>query len=139
MTQSVQVGAILIENPPLMAKLFGLESRPYLKNWGVVESLDGFGVDRKILAARWNFFFMADEVKVMFFGALHAQKIQNALKRILAKVQSRNFNSLEVTGIVAKSFFGIPYAVVSAHSRHIQESCCLDGKETRRASQRDKE
>jgi len=139
MPQSVQVGAILIENSPLMAKLFGLESRPYLNDWGVVESLDGFGVDRKIRAARWNFFFMAAEVKVMFFGAPQAQKIQNALKRILAKVRPQNFNSLEVTGIVAKSFFGIPYAVVSAHSRHIQESCCLDGEEARRVSQRDAE
>ncbi len=121
MPQSVQVAAILIENSPLMTKLFGLESRPYLKNWGVVESHDSFGVDRKIRAAKWNFFFMAAEVKVMFFGALHAHKIQNALQRILAKVRPQNFNSLEVTRIVAKSFFGIPYAVVSAHSRHIQE------------------
>ncbi len=139
MPQSVQVGTILIENSPLMTKLLGLESEPYLKNWGVVESLDGFGVDRKIRAAKWNFFFMAAEVKVMFFGVLQAKKIQNALKRILAKVKRQNFNSLEVTGIVAKSFFGMPYAVVSAHSRHIQESCCLDGDEARRASQHDAE
>jgi hypothetical protein len=139
MPQSVQVGAILIENLPLMTKFLGLESEPYLKNWGVVESLDGFGVDRKIRAAKWNFFFMAAEVKVMFFGALQAHKIQNALQRILAKVRPQSFNSLEVTGIVARSFLGIPYAVVSAHSRHIQESCCLDSDETRRVSRRDTE
>ena len=50
--------------------------------------LNGFALDRKIHAVGWNFFFMAGEVKVMFFGALGAKKIQNALKRILVKVKS---------------------------------------------------
>jgi hypothetical protein len=77
--------------------------------------------------------------KVMFFGALGAKKIQNALKRILVKVRHQNFNSLEVTGIVTKHFLGVPYATVSAHSRHIQQSCYLHAAEARRMSKRDAE
>ena len=50
---------------------------------------------------------MAAEVKVMFFGALGAKKIQNALKRILEKVKRQHFNALEVTEIVAKRFLGV--------------------------------
>jgi hypothetical protein len=115
------------------------ESEPYSGNWRLVKALDGFALDRKIRDAGWNFFFMAAEVKVMFFGALGTKKIQNALKRILAKVRDQNFNGLEVTGIVAKRFLGVPYATVSAHSRHIQQSCCLDSAESRRTSRRDAE
>jgi len=63
------------------------------------------------------------------FGALGAKKIQNALKRILGKVKQQHFNSLEVTGIVAKRFLGVPYAVVSAHSRHLQQRCYLESAE----------
>jgi len=51
---------------------------------------------------------------------------------MLRKIEPMNFNCLEVTGIVAKRFLGVPYAVVSAHSRHIQKSCYLDGPEERR-------
>jgi len=40
-----------------------------------------------------------------------------------------------VTGIVARRFLGLPYAIISAHSRHVQQSCYLDGVETRRSSQ----
>src|SRR6266702_3516216 len=87
----------------------------------------------------WNFFFMAAEVKVMFFGAPTTAKIKNALHRILAKVRLHNFNCLEVTGIVANRFLGVPYTTVSAHSRHIQQSCCLDSAEARQTSQRDAE
>src|SRR6266536_1738946 len=83
----------------------------------------------------WNFFVMAAEVKVMFFGAPTTAKIKNALHRILAKVRLHNFNCLEVTGIVANHLFGVPYTTVSAHSRHIQQSCYLDGAEERWASQ----
>lgn len=136
MTATVEVGTILIEElPPRMAEALALESEPYLGNWSVIKALDGFALDKKIRAAGWNFFFQADEVKVMFFGGISATKVQDALKRIFAKVSRQNFNCLEVTGIVANRFWGIPYVTVSAHSRHIQQSCQLDDLERRRAGQ----
>jgi len=92
MPPTVQVGTILIEEQPLIAQVLGLESEPYSGNWGVVKAFDSFALDRKIHPAGWNFFFMAAEVKVMFFGALGAKNIQNALKRILGKVRHQNFN-----------------------------------------------
>ena len=125
MPPAVQVGAILIEESPLMTQLLGLESEPYSGNWNLVKVLDGFALDRKIRASGWNFFFMAAEEKAMFFGAPGAKKIENALKRILGKVRHQHFNSLEVTGIVARRFLGVPYAIVSAHARHAQQSCYL--------------
>jgi hypothetical protein len=137
MSPSVQAGTILIEEQPLMAQALGLLSEPYFGDWSVVKNFDSFTLDRKIHAAGWNFFYMAAEVKAVFFGALGAQKIQNALKRILAKVSRQNYNGLEVTGIVARHFLGVPYAVVSAHSRHIQQGPNLDGPEERRTSHHD--
>jgi hypothetical protein len=121
-----------------MAHALGLQSEPYSAPWGLVTALDGLALDRKIHAAGWNFFFMAAEVKVMFFGAI-ATNLQNALQRILKKLRPLNFNCLEVTGTAAKRFLGVPYTVVSAHSRHIQQSYQLDGTERRRTSQRDAE
>ena len=134
MPQEVQVGTILMSQWP---PLFGLESESYSGHWSVVKALDGFALDRKIRAAGWNFFFIAEEVKVMFLGSLGAKKIQRALNRILGKVSRHHFNGLEITGIVAKRFLGLPYAIVSAHSRHVQQSCYLDPAEVRQSSQRD--
>ena len=133
MPPSVQVGAILIEAGPAMTKLFGIESEPYSGSWSVVKAITGFALDRKIHAAGWNFFFMAAEVNVMFFGARGADKIHNALTRILRKVRGQDFNCLEVTAIVAKRFLGVRYTRVSAHSRHIQQSVYLDSAKTRKA------
>jgi hypothetical protein len=136
MTATVQVGTILMENRPLITEALELQGVPYSANWGVLAGFDGLAMNRKMQAAGWNFFFLAAEVKVMFFGTFGAKRIQNALQRMLAKVKPLNFNCLEVTGIAAKRFLGVPYTVVSAHSRHIQQSCYLDGANARRASQR---
>jgi hypothetical protein len=137
MSTNVQAETILIEDRPFLAQVLGLEIEPYFGNWGVVKMIDNSALDRKIHAAGWNFFFMAGEVKVMFFGAVGALKVEKALKRILESVQDENYNGLEVTGVVAKSFLGLPYTVVSAHSRHIQQSCNLDTAEGRLTSQHD--
>ena len=133
MPPSLQVGAVLIEAGPAMTKLFGIESEPYSGSWSVVKAINGFALDRKIHAAGWNFFFLAAEVDVMFFGARGADKIHNALTRILRKVRGQDFNCLEVTAIVAKRFLGMPYTIVSAHSRHIQQSVYLDSPTAREA------
>jgi hypothetical protein len=132
MTQEVQIGTILIRENPVAAHAIGFQSEPYSVEWGLVKALDGLALDRKIQAAGWSFFFMAAEVKVTFFGGVGTKNLRNAMKRMLGKLKPTNFNCLEVTGIVAKRFLGIPYTVVSAHSRHIQQSCYLEGIHERR-------
>ena len=135
MPSTVQVGTILMKEWPGMPELIGFETEPRLGEWSMVRVPDAFTLDRKIHAAGWNFFFMAAEVKTMFFGSLRAAKVQSALKRILAKVKHQHFNGLEVTAIVARHFLGVPYVTVSAHSRHLQQSSNLDGAEIRQTSQ----
>jgi hypothetical protein len=139
MTTTVQAGTILIHDEPRLAPVLALKSEPYSGSWRVLNGLDGFALDREIHGAGWNFFFIAAELRGMFFGAIRPRKVRDALKRILGRVRSQNFNCIEVTGIVAKRFLGIPYVAVSAHSRHIQQSCQLDDIDRRRAGRRDAE
>ena len=137
MPQPVKVGTIVVKEWLGIPRLSGLETEPWFGEWSVVKVSDASALDRAIHAAGWNFFFMALEVKTMFLGVLAPEKIQRALKRILAKVKPQHFNSLEVTGIVARRFLGVPYVTVSAHSRHMQQSCNLDSSEARRTSKND--
>jgi len=135
MRSTVQAGTILMKEWPGVPQILELETEPCFENWRLVKVLDGSALDRKVHAAGWNFFFMATEVKMMFLGPLGAAKIQRALERILVKVKRQHFNALEVTAIVARHFLGVPYATVSAHPRHMQQSCNLDSAEARQTSQ----
>ena len=139
MPSTVQVGTILMQEWPGMPQLIGFETEPGWGDWSLVKVPDAFTLDRRIHAAGWNFFFMAAEVKAVFFGSLTAAKVRSALKRILTKVKPQHFNGLEVTAIVGRHFLGVPYGTVSAHSRHMQQSCKLESAETRQSFQRDSE
>jgi hypothetical protein len=131
MAQEVQIGTILMSEWP---QSLGFSGEPYSGNWSVVQALDASAIDHKIRLAGWNFFFIASEVKAMCFGALGTKKMQSAVNRILSKVSQQHFNGLEVTGIVAKRFLGLPWTVISAHSRHVQKGCYLDSVDVRRSS-----
>ena len=139
MTPRIQVGTILIEDRPLVTRILDVESESYSGNWSVVKAIDGFALDRKIHAAGWNLFFMAEEVKSTVFGSLAAKSIQKALKRIFLKVQKQDFNCLEVTEMVENRFLGVPYTTICTHSRHIQQGCLLDSPQVRRMTQHDAE
>ena len=104
MPSTVQVGTILMKEWPGMPQLIGFETEPGLGEWSMVKVPDAFTLDRKIHAAGWNFFFMAAEVKAMFFGSVKAAKIHSALERILGKVKQQHFNALEVTAIACRDF-----------------------------------
>jgi hypothetical protein len=135
MPSTVEVGTILMREWTGMPQFIGVETEPLFEGWSMVNVPDTSPLDRKIRAAGWNFFFMATEVKAMFFGSLSATKIKSALRRILAKVKLQHFNGLEVTEIVSRHFLGVPYVTMSAHSRHLQHSCNLDSAEARQTSQ----
>ena len=135
MPSSIQIGSILIKEQPFMSERLGLQSDSYSQNWSVVRAVNGFSLDRRVRAAGWNSFFMAPEVQASAFGSIRAGSLRAALQRIFSKVRAQHFNCLEVTGIVARDLLGIPYVVVSAHSRHIQKGLRLNHPHERRAAQ----
>jgi len=49
------------------------------------------------------------------------------VKRVITNVELHKCNCVEFTEVSAKSFLGMPYVNVSAHSRHIQESSAFAG------------
>ena len=135
MPSSIQIGSILIKDQPLLTEHLGLESDSYSQNWSVIRGVNGFSLDRKVREAGWNSFFMAPEVQASAFGSIRAGSLRADLRRIFSKVRAEDFNCLEVTGIVARDLLGIPYVVVSAHSRHIQKGFRLNHPHERRAAQ----
>jgi hypothetical protein len=126
MATTVQVGTIFIEDRPLIMRPLDLKSESYSGAWGVLQSHTGSTLDQKIRGTGWNCFFMAAEVKASVFGGLAAKSIRRALKQIFAKVKDPDFNCLEVTKIIEKRFWGMPYITICAHSRHIQQGSLLE-------------
>ncbi len=122
MAAALQTGSILIEEGTLLPELLRLEREPFSNGWTSVKNLDSVGLGKEIQKAGWTFFYMAGEIKATVFGFNAERMVRTAVKRVIANVTSQGCNCLEITRVQTKSFLGIPYVSVTAHSRHIQES-----------------
>ncbi len=125
MPDTIKTGTILIKETTLLPDALRFETEPCAPGWRLVKNLDGYGLDRKIGDAGWTFFYLVGDIKAIVFGFDGQKTVRRAVKRILGRVKSEKFNSLEITRVAAKRFLGVPYASVSARSRHIQESAFL--------------
>ena len=102
-----------------------LESETFIPGWRSIKNLDGREIGRKIENAKWNYFYLAGAMKATVLGSESPATLRRAVQHVLAKKQSQNFNSLEITKIISKRFLGLPCLTISAHSRHIQEGMYL--------------
>jgi hypothetical protein len=127
MTDAIKTGTILIEGAASMPDSIRLEGGTYSSGWRSVSNLDLSQLDTAINKAGWTFFFMAGEIKITAFGFDKEQAVRRAVKRVITNVESHKCNCVEITEVSAKSFLGMPYVNVSAHSRHIQESSAFAG------------
>jgi hypothetical protein len=116
---------VLIREITLLPKDFVLEMEPFVPGWKIVLGIDAYGLGRKLEEAHWNFFYLASETKVIVFGREKPGTLRRAARQIIAKHKGQKCNSLEITSAASKSFLGIPFLHVAAHSRHIQESLFL--------------
>ena len=102
-----------------------LESETFLPGWRSIKNLDGRELGRKIENAKWIYFYLAGPVKATVLGGESLATLRKAVQRVLAKKQSQNYNSLEITKIISRRLLGVPYLTISAHFRHIQEGMYL--------------
>jgi hypothetical protein len=125
---TVHAGSILIKEGTLLPEALPIESEPCVPGWRLVKDFDGYGLDRVVRHAGWNFFFLAGVIKATVFGIDERSMVRRAIERILARAKSEKFNSLEITGVAtvgSERFPLVRYVTVSAQWRHIQESLFL--------------
>lgn len=139
MRSQIQVGSILIDDRPMIARALAMETESYSGSWSLVLLPEARALDRKARSVGWGFFFMAAEVKAGFLGGATTANICKALMRIVTRKPTQSFNCLEVTGIKIKHFVAIPYTIVSAHWRHLQAGFRLDSLQRRRTEEQEAE
>ena len=119
--QTISAGTILIEQSTLLPATLGLENGSTETGWSsLLNRPDRHQLEEKLSAAGWRFFLMAGAIKTIGFGFARRTMIQAALKRVIATVKLQECNCLEIDAIAMRSFLGLPYVCLSAHSRHIQ-------------------
>src|SRR6266851_6639707 len=104
MPDTIKTGTILIKDGTVLPDALRFESEPGATGWRLVKNLDGCGLGRKIHEAGWTFFWLAGEIGGTVFGFDGQKTVRRAVKRILTKLKSEKFNSLEITRVASKRF-----------------------------------
>ena len=120
MTENIMPGTILIRGDALLPRSVEVESHPYSGQWRQVAQ-DRSAMDRQMTDAKWNFFYLAGELKATVLGSGPAA-VRRAVLEILAGLKHDAFNCLEFTSTTTARFMGLSAVTVTAHSRHVQES-----------------
>lgn len=134
---NIQAGTIMIEESLLLPEGLRPETARYDRSWRIVKEIDGFEFDRVIRKVGWNFFFVEGRIKVLVMGWRKKAMLRRAVNRLLATVKSRWFNSAEIISVASGHFLGIPYMVLTGHSRQIQSSSQLLHAAERKNAQKD--
>jgi hypothetical protein len=127
MIETIKTGTILIEDGTLLPDSLRLESEAYSTGWTSVSNIRS-EFEKAITHAGWTFFFMAGTIQATVFGFDKEKAERTAVARIITNVESQECNCLEITGVLRKSFLGLPYTCVSAHPRHVQGSAVFSGE-----------
>lgn len=136
MPNQIQAGTIMVQELASLQSL-AIESEPYSEGWQSLGVLQSTGLDRKIRAAGWKLFFIANELRTVVPAWGGGERLRQGVKRLLARTRSEHFNCMELTDILSKRFLGIPYISIAAHSRHIQPGSQIQSVEQRMQDGRD--
>jgi hypothetical protein len=118
----IEPGTILIEQGTRLPESLRLETGPNWDDWGTAANLE-----KELDSAGWTLFFMAGEIKSSSFGFNKQNRVDAAVKRLIASAKRQKCNSLEIGSVSERSFLGVPYVSVSAHWRHIQKGLTFGG------------
>jgi hypothetical protein len=110
----------------MLPKSVVLTSEAYSKGWTSVTNSRS-DLERDIRDAGWTFFFLAGAIHSTVFGFNAETTVHTAVERLIQNARSLNCNCLQIGEVTLKSFLGVPFASVSAHSRHIQRGPVFAG------------
>jgi hypothetical protein len=125
MLSPLKIGTVVVQADTFIPASVWAQRETFCPGWQAITNLNGDDLDRQIRKDGWNFIFMCGALQGTSWGSWSHVAIRCAAIRVLKKTQATKLNAFEITGIRARRFLGVPYVVVTGHSRHVQKSTVL--------------
>lgn len=125
MSNPLRIGTVLLRTDTFVPESVWVQRESFCVEWQAITNLSSDDLDRQIRDGGWNLMFMGGAISGTSWGSWSGTAIRCAAIRVLKKTRASKFNAFEITGIHARRFLGIPYVVVTGHSRHLQQSTVL--------------
>ena len=118
----VKQGSVFIRRGTVTPESLELESEDIGEGWDCVRNSEAGGLDLSLRGVGWHMMYIADRIHGFAFGLVGQNTIRTAAASLLRKLRPQMFNSVEIIGVTAQHFAGVPYVHVIGCARHIQQS-----------------
>jgi hypothetical protein len=78
-------GTVFIRENTLLPTGLAVETELFLPGWRVVKNLDGYGLGRKVEEEKWNFFYLAGDLRAVTLGRKGPGTLRKVVRRLLGK------------------------------------------------------
>lgn len=129
---ALQNGCIFVMEGTLLPPALRFEGQSYSDGWRLLKSVKSDEVDLRARNCGWNYFFVGNAMRRTVVGFGRPWSLRRATEQLLAETRTNAFNSMELTGIKTRQFFGLHWVRVAAHSRSLQKSCHVKDISARR-------
>lgn len=98
------------------------ENGAFLPGWRMVKNFDHYALRQKMRKTNWSFLLLRGGKESRVMGRARQEILRRGVAQILADLQGRKFNSLEITVLGSKSFLGVVSLNIAANLRHFQHN-----------------
>lgn len=119
---NLRAGTLLVAPGTMLPANWQLDPEPVVDGWlRVSGTFNDRQLDRELGAAGWTFYFRAGAIKARAFGRSTPGNVAAGLMRLTAEARRQACNCLQIDAVKIRSFLGLPYVRMAAHSRHIRK------------------
>jgi hypothetical protein len=109
------------ELPPDLAT----ESETFLPGWRVVKNFDSYALRRKIRETNWSFLQLRGGKETKGMGRARKDILRRGVAQLVNEFRGRKFNSMEITVLVSRRFFGVMFLNIAVNLRHFQHNTAV--------------
>jgi hypothetical protein len=117
----VKSGTLIIAEGISLPASCEATSEPFTKGWRTVTNAEGSGLDKRFSDMGWTCFQKGAPAKVTVMGLGETETLRKAFRKIIRGNRALQFNCLEVTQAIKKTFMGVTYVHLSACARNIRQ------------------
>jgi hypothetical protein len=121
MPKTVTDGTLVFRTGLELPLKCGIEVEFFSHGWQRVVNFHSYDLDRALQKADWTFRYSCPKQRAVAFGFGRKDTAMRAFNKMVAAVNNKSYNCLELSGESIASFLGFTRVQLTGHPRTIEE------------------
>jgi hypothetical protein len=120
MFDTVKTGTLIVADG-ISLPMSDAQTQSFCAGWRTLKNIEARGMDKRFSEMGWSCFEKACPTTVNVVGMGDAATLIKAFQKLLRASKKVQFNCMEITEAVYKTFMGVSFVHLSARARNIKQ------------------